>query len=125
MERYFINKGLFDDLTARIFAVIGTFNQKDFSEKTKTAVVTLKDYLDTVFNRDGVRAGSEEHDAGIDLSEGLVDYLKSQVLTKKDFVEGRKGFVKLVEVYKVTLLKLNNHPVHNWSSFKRLLKLIP
>ena len=125
MEKPFVNKALFEDLSTYIFAVIGTFKPNMFPQKTMEAVTALKNYIDNTFNREAVRVGSGEHNAGIDFSQDLARYLSDQILQTKNLVEGRKKFVIHVNRFTNTFLQMENHPIHNWLEFKKLLRLIP
>ena len=117
---------LFDDLASYIFAVIGTFKQDKFPNDTKNAVIALKDYVDNKFNKEAVRSGSAEHDAGIELSQGLERFLVNQILRTIEFNKARTLFKKTVKENFVDLIAaLENHPAHKWSAFKQLLALIP
>ena len=120
-----MNKALFDDLSAHIFAVIGTFKAEQFPAQTIRAVTALNNYIDNTFNRQAVALGSREHNTGIDFSQDLARYLCDPILQTKDLVKGRELFVMHVKTFVNIFLDIENHPIHNWPEFKRLARLIP
>ena len=113
MERYYINKNLFEELSAHIYVVIyvviGTFNQKDFPNKTLDLVKDTSDFIEKntrILNINPVEQQLRNY--LIDLSEKLKKFRNealtdsndiSQVVKNKSFTDARKLFKKSVEFF--------------------------